>query len=70
MLFTVLLLQSKFGLCKICKESTVTSLSYSAVLKSEMKICQKYGKNIKVKHKTEKRGKGKGRCQEEKAYMY
>jgi len=30
------------------------------VLKSEMKICQKYSKNIKVKHKTERsRGKEK-----------
>lgn len=46
--------------CKICKGISVTLL-YSAVLKSEMKICQKYGKDIEVKHKTERRRrKGKG----------
>ena len=61
MLFTVLLLWSKFAYCKICKESSAATLLYSAVLKSETKICQKRGKNIKVKHKTERsRGKGKG----------
>lgn len=61
MVFTVLLLWSKFAYCKICKESRVTSSLYSAVLKAEMKMQQKYGKNIKVKHKRERtRGKGKG----------
>lgn len=48
------LLQCQFTFCKICKETSVTLL-YSAVLKSEMKICQKYGKNIEVKNKTERR---------------
>lgn len=61
MRFTVPLLQSKFAYCKICKEPSVASLLYSAVLKSEMKIWQKYGKNIKVKDKTERSiAKGRG----------
>lgn len=63
MFFTILLLQSTFAYCKICEEFSVTSSLYSAVLKAEMKIQQKYGKNIKVKHKRERtRGKGKGGC--------
>lgn len=48
-------------------EFSVAYLLYSAVLKSQMKICQKYGKNIEVKHKTEERKRKKrGLCQEKR----
>lgn len=48
-------------------EVSVAYLLYSSGQKSHMKICQKYGKNIEVKRKTEERKRKKrGLCQEKR----